>query len=176
MSCHRWCHGQFNTSKEDGDGKRCYFISIGGGVREDDSIWWGQWRAWGYLEEGWKGRWAVKVGCGQAWVWRHQEGQCPILLATVGTLVFALSSVRKHCRIWNMEAAGYMFSKVHLLRRSNSDGQRDPEPGLKLKFSDSWSRALPTQVHSCSPDPGLLALLFLLWFCYFNWMYWGDTG
>lgn len=34
----------------------------------------------------------------------------------------------------------------------------------------------PTQVHSCSPDLGMLALLFRLLFCYFNWMYWGDTG
>lgn len=55
----------------------------------------------------------------------------------VRTWVFALSPVRKRWRIWNMEVAGYMISEVHWLYSSNSHGQQDPEPDLKLKFSDS---------------------------------------
>lgn len=27
MSCHCWCHGQFKTSKEDGDGQEMLFFS-----------------------------------------------------------------------------------------------------------------------------------------------------
>lgn len=45
---------------------------------------------------------------------------------------------------------------------SNSCDQQDIKPGFKFKSSDSWSRALPTQVHGHFPDLDVLGTLFFL--------------